>query len=99
MSEQPTPFRAPLRQGNKKKSAGARSGEYGGGCSRTVTLRVTRKCLMRIAVCGRALSWSSFHCPLNNYNFGQSLRMRCSSRFKTISLDSALTVVRAGTNS
>ncbi|GBM02473.1 hypothetical protein AVEN_76516-1 [Araneus ventricosus] len=38
MSEKRGPFRTPLRRGNKKKSAGARSGEYG-GCSRTVTLR------------------------------------------------------------
>ncbi|GBN27735.1 hypothetical protein AVEN_175056-1 [Araneus ventricosus] len=38
MSEKRRPFRTPLRWGNKKKSAGARSGEYE-GCSRNVTLR------------------------------------------------------------
>ncbi|GBN79471.1 hypothetical protein AVEN_131701-1 [Araneus ventricosus] len=60
MSEKRRLFRTPLSRGNKKKSAGARSGEYG-GCSRTVTLRVARNCFTRMAVCGRALSWSSFH--------------------------------------
>ncbi|GBM18418.1 hypothetical protein AVEN_72754-1 [Araneus ventricosus] len=63
MSEKLRPSRTPLRRGNKEKSAGARSGEYG-RCSRTVTLRVARKCLTRIALCGRALSWNSFQCPL-----------------------------------
>ncbi|GBM86645.1 hypothetical protein AVEN_71844-1 [Araneus ventricosus] len=80
MSERRRPFRTPLRRGNKN-SAGARSGEYG-GCSGTVTLHVVKKCLTLIAVCGRTLSWSSFHCPLW-YNCGRTRRMRCSSRFKT----------------
>ncbi|GBM32728.1 hypothetical protein AVEN_69632-1 [Araneus ventricosus] len=58
MSKKRRPFRTPLRRGNKK-SASARSGEYG-GCSRSFTLRVARNCLKRMAVGGRALSWSSF---------------------------------------
>ncbi|GBO36467.1 hypothetical protein AVEN_37208-1 [Araneus ventricosus] len=49
ISQKRRPFRIPLRRENKK-SAGAISGEYG-GCSRTLTLRVARKCLTRIAVC------------------------------------------------
>ncbi|GBN28420.1 hypothetical protein AVEN_191012-1 [Araneus ventricosus] len=76
MSEKRRPFRTPLRRGNKK-SAGTRSGEYG-ACSRTVTLRVERMYLTRVGVCGRALSFSSFHCPLW-YNCGRTRRMHCNS--------------------
>ncbi|GBN01525.1 hypothetical protein AVEN_191747-1 [Araneus ventricosus] len=50
ISQKRRPFRSPLRRGKKKKYAGAISGEYG-GCSRTITLLVARKCFTRIAVC------------------------------------------------
>ena len=57
------PFRANLRWGNKNKSAGSKSEEWG-GCGRTVTLRWARKLSIRIAVYGRELTWRKFHSPL-----------------------------------
>ncbi|GGP32601.1 hypothetical protein GCM10010230_68520 [Streptomyces narbonensis] len=37
------PFKAVLNLGNKKKSAGAKSGEYG-GCGMTVVLVLAKNC-------------------------------------------------------
>ncbi|GBN73685.1 hypothetical protein AVEN_265673-1 [Araneus ventricosus] len=104
MLEKRRPSRTPLRRGNKKKPAGARSGEYG-GCSRNVTLRVARNCPTRMAVCGRALSWSSFHWPLwYNWDalqlpFQNSLvefRVDGCTREYKFMMDQALTVEKGG---
>ena len=50
------PFNADLIFGNKKKSHGARSGEYG-GCSNTVILCFVKNDLTDRQLCAGALSW------------------------------------------
>jgi len=53
-------FHDSLSLGNRKKSQGARSGEYG-GCSSTAMLFLTKNSLMLNALCARALLWWSSH--------------------------------------
>jgi len=50
------PFNADLIFGNKKKSHGARSGEYG-VCSNKVILCFVKNVLTDRALCAGALSW------------------------------------------
>ena len=54
------PFSADFIFGNKKKSHGARSGEYG-GCSNTVILCFVKNVLTVRALCAGALSWWRTH--------------------------------------
>ena len=54
------PFSVDLSFGNRKKSAGARSGEYG-GCGRTVVACLAKKSRKRNDECEGALSCWSIH--------------------------------------
>ena len=56
----PRPFSADLSFGNRKKSAGARSGEYG-GCGRTVVACLAKKSRTRNDECESTLSCWSIH--------------------------------------
>ena len=73
------PFSVDLSFGNRKKSAGARSGEYG-GCGRTVVARLAKKSRTRNNECEGALScWSihRFSCHVTGLFFLTASWRRC----------------------
>jgi len=56
------PFRTLLSLGNRKKSRGVRSGEYGGCCNWAVPC-LAKNCCTRCEVCAGALLWCRIHSP------------------------------------
>jgi len=60
------PFRTFLSLGNRKKSHGARSGEYGGCCNWAVPC-LAKNCCTRCEVCAGALSWCRIQSPSRHF--------------------------------
>jgi len=61
------PFRTFLSLGNRKKSHGVRSGEYGGCCNWAVPC-LAKNCCTRCEVCAGTLSWCRIQLPSRHFS-------------------------------
>ena len=82
------PFRTFLSLGNRKKSDGARSGEYGGCCNWAVPC-LANNCCTRCEVCAGALSWCRIQSPSRHFS-GRFGRTDSRKRRKTCTQNSLL---------
>ena len=76
-------FRNFLSLGNRKKSHGARSGEYGGCCNWAVPC-LAKNCCTRCEACAGALSWCRIQSPSRHF----------PGRFRRTDSCKRLTVIR-----
>jgi len=75
------PFRTFLSLGNRKKSHGVRSGEYGGCCNWAVPC-LAKNCCTRCEVCASALSWCRIQSP--SHHFAGRFQWTDSSKHRTV---------------
>ena len=88
------PFRTFLSLGNRKKSHGVRSGEYGGCCNWAVPC-LAKNCCTRCEVCAGALSWCRIQSPSCHFS-GRFRQTDSCKRRKTSTYNSLLIVCPSG---
>jgi len=73
------PFRTFLSLGNREKSHGARSGEYGGCCCNWAVPCLAKNCCTRCELCAGALSWCRIQSPSRHFSgrFRRTDSRRC----------------------